>query len=306
MSYPTRSTRSLLSIDDLSNSQVIHLIERAQQFKKNEIQAIRPAKPLIVGMVFFEASTRTRFSFEVAAHRLLLHPVVFVVDKATSVDKGESLHETLNTLLAMRPDLLVVRHAGNIRLEEIMRKSSIPVVNAGSGVEEHPTQSLLDAMTVQERLGQIEGQRILYVGDVEHSRVAKSGAKLFQKLGAQVAVCSPKDLAVRDSNVQQFNTLSEALKWCTVCIGLRIQKERHSQATNLSQGQYIENFRLDNKNLAALSSSAIIMHPGPFVPDVDLSDEVLSDSRCAIHEQVTNGVYMRMAIMGDLLGLSYT
>lgn len=307
MSSHARAHRSLLSIEDLSKLEVRALINKALQLKSGEVFPLKQESSIVAGLIFFEPSTRTRFSFEVAAHRMFINPVAFVADSTTSLSKGESLHETLNNLMAMQPNILIVRHSGDSEVETILRESSIPVINAGSGSLEHPTQALLDAMTVFERMGNIEKQKILYVGDVEYSRVANSGRKLFQSQGAEVAVCSPAEFCGGEwSQLKQFENLSEALSWSTVCIGLRIQKERHGKKSILSVEQYIEKYRLDNKNISALSSSAIIMHPGPFVAGVDISEEILQDPRCMIHEQVTNGVYMRMAIMGELLGISYT
>lgn len=263
----------------------------------------------VVALVFFEPSTRTRFSFEMAAQRLGVKTVSFVADASTSVAKGESLHETLQTLIAMRPDLLVVRHSGDRAVEYLLKTTATPIINAGNGVEEHPTQALLDAMTIFERKKKLEGEKILFIGDVEHSRVARSDRSLFLKMGAEVAVCAPKRFAPKTLDwleTKQFSSLSEGLKWCTVCVGLRIQKERHQNVESGVSNEYIENFRLDKKNLSNLNSEAIIMHPGPFVDGVDLNHEILNDPRCVIHEQVTNGVYMRMAVMGDIFGVSYS
>ncbi|OFZ19051.1 MAG: aspartate carbamoyltransferase [Bdellovibrionales bacterium RBG_16_40_8] len=302
--------RLLLSVEDLSASQAKQLIQVAQKLKRGEIGASEkkseknPAK--IVILAFFEPSTRTALSFEIAALRLGLKPVNFAAAGSTSLAKGESLHETLVTLISMKPDLLVVRHSGDAKIEEQLAISEVPVINAGSGTKEHPTQALLDAMTVFERRDKIEGERILYVGDIEHSRVARSGNKLFSRLGAAVAVCAPKELMPSTSDWAQatrFEKLSDALKWSTVCIGLRLQKERHSKKPYAFN---IEEYRLDKKNLSSLATDAVVMHPGPFIAELDVSEEILDDPRCAIHDQVTNGVYMRMAVIGEMLGLSYS
>lgn len=311
MSTPPQAIRSLQKIENLSLNQAQHLIQLALRLKRSEIKPNPLAIAPVVGLVFFEPSTRTRFSFEIAAQRLGFKTVSFVADSSTSVAKGESLLETLQTLLAMRPDLLVVRHSGNLEVENLLEKTATEtaIINAGNGISEHPTQALLDAMTVFERKKKIEGEKILFVGDVEHSRVARSDRALFLKMGADVAVCAPEELAPKTKDwlmAKRFSNLAEGLKWCTVCIGLRIQKERHRDVGFTSQNHYIEKFRLDKKNLSSLSSDGIIMHPGPFVDGVDLSHEILIDPRCVIHDQVTNGVFMRMAVMGDIFGVSYS
>ncbi len=294
LGYP----RSLASVRDLQSQNIHKIIEQAFCFKKSGFTHVREA---VVLLAFFEPSTRTRTSFEMAAHRLGMKPVAFAADHSTSLKKGESLHETLANLLAMKPDLLVCRHGGDVRVAEILRTCEVAWVNAGDGQGEHPTQALLDAMTIIERLDQIEGQRIVYVGDVLHSRVARSGVLLFEMLGAEVAVAAPVEWVPKDgawAKCKRFASLAEASEWATVCIGLRIQKERHADNKSVP----VQDYRLDRRNLARLSSNALIMHPGPFVAGEDLDEEILSDPRCAIHDQVTNGVYVRAAIMAEMVG----
>ncbi len=309
MSTSAQAMRSLQKIDSLSSQQIQHLIHRALQLKKGEICPQPLDVAPVVALAFLEPSTRTRFSFEIAALRLGFKTVQFIGDSSTSMVKGESLHETLQTLIAMRPDLLVVRHNGGSDIDKLISGCGLAVINAGNGSEEHPTQALLDGATIFERRGQIEGEKIVFVGDVEHSRVARSGRILFQKMGAEVAICAPDELLPTTpdwSKSRRFSTIEEALSWSSVCIGLRIQRERHASKASLSQAEYVKKFRLDKTNLVALRGDAIFMHPGPFVDGVDLNHDVLSDSRCAVHEQVTNGVYMRMAVMGEIFGISYS
>jgi aspartate carbamoyltransferase catalytic subunit len=207
----------------------------------------------------------------------------------------------------MQPDLAVVRHNGDAAVTKILNSTKTPIVNAGDGTNEHPTQALLDAMTIFERRGQVEGERIVFVGDVEHSRVARSGRALFTMLGAEVAVCAPDYLQPKSkdwADTRRFTTLSEALSWATVCMGLRVQKERHHGQNRFDSADYIKNFRIDKNNIGSrLASDGLIMHPGPFVADEDLSEEILQDSRCAIHDQTTNGVYLRMAVLGQIFGV---
>ena len=305
---------SLASVRDLHPQQIQKIIENAFRLKRDRrylppsrSAAFSEYNPTML-LAFFEPSTRTRTSFEMAAARLGIRAVSFAADASTSLKKGESAHETLANLLAMKPDLLVCRHGGEKRLAATLGSSKIPWINAGDGKGEHPTQALLDAMTVIEKLGHIEGQKIVYVGDVEHSRVARSGRLLFEMLGAEVAVAAPAEWVPTTadwSKAKKFNNLREASQWCTVCIGLRIQKERHTSDGTNSKGSVAEpalrEFRLDKLNLENLSSEAIIMHPGPFVAGEDLNEEILDDPRCVIHDQVTNGVYIRAAVISEML-----
>lgn len=303
---PTGAPKKLLKINDISLQAIQKIFERAKLYKAaNQQPKTQPSK--VAALVFFEPSTRTRMSFEIAAHRLNLRTSIFTADATTSLSKGESHHETLNNIIAMEPDLLIVRSPENQKIDKILLETKIPTINAGNGKEEHPSQALLDAFTVLENRGTIQGEKILFVGDVSHSRVAGSGRILFEKLGAEVAICSPKKLMPQSAEwkgVQRFEDLSTALKWCTVCIGLRIQSERHSKKS--LPKDYISKYRLDAKNLNALGAKAIILHPGPFVNKIDLDEEILKDSRCKIHDQVTNGVYIRMAIMEEVLGATGT
>jgi len=297
--YPKR----LLSIQNLNLQQSKDVIQLALALKKKQMAFDVPRTPKVAALIFFEPSTRTSMSFEIAAHRIGARATNFTPDAFTSVAKGESAHETLENILAMQPDIAVVRHAGDANVEKILQRTPIPVVNAGDGKNEHPTQALLDAATIIERLGHVEAQKIVFVGDVEHSRVARSDRSLFTMLGAQVAVCAPEYLQPKSKDwaeVKRFVSLDEAVAWSTVCMGLRVQKERHSNA-RFDANDYIKNFRIDKKNIARLSPDALIMHPGPFVPEEDLSEEILEDSRCVIHAQVTNGVYVRMAVLGQML-----
>jgi aspartate carbamoyltransferase catalytic subunit len=303
------SSRSLLSLESFSQNEILQFIDLARKYKAGAPppRSLAGSRP-VVGLAFFEPSTRTQVSFEIAALRLGLCPLTFVADGSTSVAKGESLHETLVTLLAMRPDALVIRFGQDPLIEQTVRESKIPIFNAGSGVQEHPTQALLDAMTIQEKLKTIQGQRVVYIGDVEHSRVARSGRALLTRLGAEVAVCAPVSLMPASADwagALRFQSLAEALDWSTVAVGLRLQTERH-KSEKVVATEYAKSYRLDNQSLAKFRRDGLIMHPGPFLPNVDLHEEILSDPRCVVREQVTNGVYIRMAVMGERLGLSHS
>ncbi len=303
--YPKR----LLSIKDLNRTQANRIIEGALRAKSRPHAApvLNDSQPpRIIALVILEPSTRTRMNFEIAAHRIGARPVLFSADGQTSLVKGESEHETLENILAMRPDLLVVRHSGDARVTQVIESTQIPTINAGDGKNEHPTQALLDAATIFEKKGRVEGEKIVFIGDVEHSRVARSGRLLFEMLGAQVAVCAPPYLLPNSkdwAHVQKFSSMGEALDWSSVCMGLRVQKERHrnKNGAELDLSAYRKDFRIEKRNLKNLKPDALIMHPGPFVADEDLSEEVLLDPRCVIHQQVTNGVYIRMLLLSEML-----
>jgi len=302
--------QSLFRTHSLDRDSILHLIKRAFELKKvnGHIQVHKSFNKVVL-LAFFEASTRTRLSFDIACQRLGVRTVLFQPDQMTSVAKGESMAESLKNVLAMQPDLLVIRFSGENELQQICQDFSAPIVNAGEGLHEHPTQALLDAMTIMERRGRnsLAGERVLYVGDVAHSRVANSGLQVFQSLGAEVAVCGPKEFwpnAAEWQAAQRFESLAEAAKWCTVCMGLRIQKERHQKSGTLGSMQNkVQDYSLTPKILRHLGPDAVIMHPGPFVAGEDLDPSILSDARVAIYQQVTNGVYLRMSVIGELLGL---
>jgi aspartate carbamoyltransferase catalytic subunit len=306
MPTPKASLKNLFQTAQLSVDQIISILEKAKALKSGQLKPnVKLANDRIVANVFFEPSTRTRFSFEIASQRLGLQTISFTADSSTSITKGESLEETLQTVLAMRPDAVVLRFKGEPAIQQVAAQTQIPIINAGQGTMEHPTQALLDAMTIWERRGQIKDEKILFVGDVTHSRVAASGLLVFSKLGAKVGFCGPKEFlpaAHQWAEVTKFESLQEASSWATVCIGLRVQKERHEKK-QVDMSDYIQKFRLDGQNLQNLGSQAVIMHPGPFVADEDLHPDVLNDKRCAIHDQVTNGVYVRMSVLGEIFGL---
>jgi aspartate carbamoyltransferase catalytic subunit len=306
-----RLSRNFLSIKDLDKTQIQFLFEKTKELKSaihrkitlENIIDVSKATQTTIHLVFLEASTRTRLSFATAANRLGVKYCEFIGDANSSIAKGESLSDTIETVCAMDPDLVVLRFSGTENLWPLITNKNIPAVNAGDGISAHPTQAMLDAYTIQEKLKKINGLRILYVGDVKHSRVAQSGCEIFATLGAEVASCGPEAFRPHNSdwsNKKHFSDIKEALAWCDVVIGLRIQSERHDQKN--SSIDYSK-FMLTPQNLKALKADGLIMHPGPFVPSKDLDPEVLNDSRCAIRMQVRNGVYIRMAVLAASLEL---
>ncbi len=253
--------------------------------------------------LFYENSTRTQSSFEIAAKRLGLDVVNMAVG-TSSVKKGESFLDTAATLNAMRPDLLVMRHPAAGAAELLSAKVSCGVVNAGDGAHEHPTQALLDALTIRRRKGRIEGLRVCICGDVAHSRVARSNMLLLTALGAQVRIVAPATLlpsSVADFGVTVFDTMEEGLVGCDVVMMLRLQRERMEGSLIPSPREYFTFFGLDQKRLALAKEDAIVMHPGPMNRGVEIATSIADGVQSVIVEQVEMGVAVRMAVIAMLL-----
>ena len=312
---------SLLSTESLELSKVQSIFAKAQRFKNefnsekrfltvDEFAQIQDQKrPLSVAFVFFEPSTRTRMSFQMAAYRLGLQVVAMDSITTSSIKKGESLTDTVMNINAMGPDLFVVRCGENFDLAEFSEKIDVPVVNAGSGASAHPTQALLDCYTLWETENDLSKFRVLIVGDARFSRVASSNFRLLKRFGAEVAVCAPKALRPREEvfpYVKTFDSLEEGLKWSNVCMVLRMQLERHDAATLKlpSLADFHEVYGVTPERLKGFSKDGIIMHPGPINHGVELTTETLNDPRCVVLKQVENGVYTRAALLEDILNLT--
>lgn len=291
--------KSFLDIKNLNVDSIHHLFEIARK--------VRTMTPLSmhhksVAFVFAEPSTRTSSSFEMACHKLGLK--VLKLDATfSSLQKGETLLDTLLNLEAMEPDAMIVRHGSSESLEDISKTVRVPIINAGEGTKSHPTQALLDAYTIMEERGKIQGEKILIVGDISHSRVARSNFELFKKLGAEIGVCGPKEL-LSNLDVKQFDSIEEGLSWASVCMVLRMQRERHSEDLTFLNDAYVRNFRIDIGRLSKFSKEGILMHPGPVNRDFEITSEAMEDSRCRILTQVKNGVLVRGALLSQILGVS--
>lgn len=301
--------RSLLSIADLKVTEIDAILSLARQYKQkcrqSQMTPYSAADARVVAEVFFETSTRTRLSFQMASQRLGLRVLGMELMTGSSLAKGESQVETILNIAAMEPDALVIRSSLTDEIEACLRDLGIPAVNAGAGTSGHPTQALLDLMTLQEAFGDLKGKKLLFVGDIRHSRVANSNFELLPRYGVELAYCSPPQFAPQDpswAKVQSFSDLSKGLAWCDAVMGLRVQEERHGPS-GFDRDDYIRRFRLDEEHLSPLSGKGRILHPGPFKAGMDFSPELLSDPRCLIREQVSNGVYVRMAILSLILGL---
>ena len=294
--------RHLLSIADVDREEMERILARAASFAEvsgREIKKLPTLRGRRVINLFYEASTRTRSSFEIAA-RTLSADVTNVVSSGSSVDKGESLKDTVQTLSAYRPDLIVIRtpHVGAAAL--VAGWTTASVVNAGDGKHEHPTQALLDVYTLRERLGALDGLKIWIVGDVLHSRVARSNLTAFRKMGAEVTVCGPPTLIPRGIEALGCDVAHslDHLEEADVVYALRMQNERMAESFVPSIREYASHFQIDSRRLGPRQ---LLMHPGPVNRGVELSGEVIDSPQSLMTEQVASGLVVRMAILYELL-----
>lgn len=288
----------LISIDDLSDAQIDALLDAGLSwFDYNRSDSRGHDKRLagrLVFNLFYENSTRTLMSFATAAHRLGADVVTLPVEQS-SVKKGETLEDTARTLNAMRPDLLVTRHSQNGAPARIAAIMGCPVINAGDGTNEHPTQALLDALTLKVRLGSIEGLKVAICGDIKHSRVARSNAKLLSRLGAEVRFAGPASLMPDDLPAL---SVDEAVEGADVLMMLRVQRERLEAELGDAPGEYLARYGLTAERLARAAPGAVVMHPGPINRGVEIADSVADDpARSLIQLQVEAGVAIRMACL---------
>ncbi len=296
------SVRHLLGIKDLTESDIELIFQTGDDFKEvinRPIKKVPSLRDVTVANIFFENSTRTRLSFELAEKRLSADTINFAAS-SSSVTKGETLIDTVNNILAMKVDMVVMRHPNAGAAHFLSRHVNAQIVNAGDGAHEHPTQALLDAFTIREKLGEVRNKKILIVGDILHSRVALSNIFCLQKLGAEVMVCGPLTLIPR--YIEQLGVkieahLLKALEWCDVSIMLRIQLERQHIQYFPSLREYTMQYGLTKKIVENLSKPILIMHPGPINRGVEVSSEVADSSSSVILDQVENGVAIRMAVL---------
>ena len=286
----------LVDTDNFSDAQIAQLLADARAFKAQRPPQLLQDKLLIT--LFFEASTRTRSSFEVAAKRLGAS-VVHLDPSRSSTKKGESLEDTFANLCAMEPDGVIIRHSKNDTPQILADLEMTPVINAGAGNYAHPTQALLDLFTMVEHFGgEVRGKRIAIVGDIISSRVASSGIRLLRRMGMEVLLVAPKPF-MPPSDLPQYESLDEVLDRVDVVMSLRAQLERHATPIFDDYGAYAKHYCIDHDRLG--DRELLILHPGPVMRNIDISDGVLQDPRCKVLEQVKNGVYMRMAILKLLL-----
>jgi aspartate carbamoyltransferase catalytic subunit len=296
------STKHLIAIEPLKKADIDLIFSQADEFKEvlsRPIKKVPSLRDITVANLFFENSTRTRLSFELAEKRLGADVVNFSAS-TSSVKKGETLIDTVNNILAMKVDMVVMRHASPGACQFLSERTNAVVVNAGDGTHEHPTQGLLDAFSIREKLGKVDGKKVVIVGDITHSRVALSNIYCLQKLGAEVMVCGPTTLIpkhIESLGVKVEHNLQRALEWCDVANMLRIQLERQEPGIPYfpSLREYTELFGLTQDRLNALGKEIVIMHPGPINRGVEISSEVADGPNSIILNQVENGVAIRMA-----------
>lgn len=302
---PAFQRKHLLGIRDLSAGEITHLLDTAETFRdvsRREIKKVPALRGRTVINLFFESSTRTRTSFEIAAKRLSADAINISVS-TSSVSKGETLLDTARNLEAMAPDCIVVRHSMAGAPHQLARMCHAPIVNAGDGAHEHPTQALLDALTIREHKGRVEGLKVAIIGDILHSRVARSNIHLLTKLGAEVRVAGPGTLVpgefaeLVESGLRVEPRIEDAIDGADVVMILRIQRERQDSAFFPSMREYAVHYGLHPNHLERAAPEAIVMHPGPINRGIEISSEVADGNRSLILDQVTNGVAVRMAVL---------
>jgi aspartate carbamoyltransferase catalytic subunit len=299
--------KDLVGLEELSASQIRAILDTAEPFKEISERAIKKV-PVLRGKtivnLFFEASTRTRISFEFAEKRLSAD-TVNIASTGSSVQKGETLVDTARNLEAMRIDMVVIRHGSSGAARFLAERIPSSVINAGDGRHEHPTQALLDMLTIRDRLGRIEGVKVCIVGDVLHSRVARSNIWGLTKLGAEVGVCAPRTLlpaGIEDLGVRVFSRVEEAMEWADVLNILRLQLERMHAGFIPSLREYNRVFGVTTERLDRANRDILVLHPGPMNRGVEIDSDVADGPRSAILDQVTNGVAVRMAVLYLLAG----
>jgi len=294
--------KDLLGLEDLSREEIELILETARSFKevsKREIKKVPALRGKTLVNLFYEPSTRTRISFELAAKRLSLD-VINIATETSSVRKGETLIDTGKNIEALRVDVIVMRHSSSGAAAILSRHVRASVVNAGDGWHEHPTQALLDMFTLKERLGKLDGLHVSIVGDISHSRVARSNIWGLTKLGAQVTVCAPKmliPLAIEQAGVRVTYSLEDALRNADAVNVLRMQFERDEIGAFPKQLEYFKNYGITQERLAQAKKNILVMHPGPINRGIEIASDVADGPQSVILEQVTNGIAVRMAVL---------
>lgn len=297
------STKHLLGIKDLTKGDISLFLDTAVQFKEvlqRPVKKVPSLRDVTIVNLFYENSTRTRISFELAEKRLSADTINFTAS-GSSVSKGETLLDTVNNILSMKVDMVVMRHSATGAPHFLSRHIPAAIVNAGDGINEHPTQGLLDAFSIREKIGTLNGTKVAIIGDIMHSRVAMSNMYLLTKMGAKVTVCGPPTLVPKyieeAFGVTVNYNLQETLNWCDVANVLRIQLERQNQVLFSSLREYNLSYGISRKLLENLKKDVVIMHPGPINRGVELDSDVADSGQSIILQQVENGVAVRMAVL---------
>jgi aspartate carbamoyltransferase catalytic subunit len=301
--------RHLLGIESLTAGQITFLLDQSkpfQEFQQHPLKKLATLRGKTIALAFFEPSTRTRISFATAAARLGADTMNLQAE-ASSLRKGESLLDTVRTLEAMKPDAIVMRHSSSGAAEFAAQRLEVPVINAGDGTHEHPTQALLDALTIRDRKGRLDGWNVTILGDILHSRVARSNIHLLGKFGARFtlsgpAMWLPRELECLGPNIRRVARVEEALEEADVIIVLRVQQERiHEPA--LAMEEYILGYQLTPSRLRRARLDAIVLHPGPMIRGLEIDPAVADGPQSCVLEQVTNGLAVRMALLFQLVGV---
>ena len=297
------SSKHLLGIKDLNKDDISLILQTAEQFKEvlqRPIKKVPSLRDVTIVNLFYENSTRTRISFELAEKRLSADTINFS-SSGSSVSKGETLLDTVNNILSMKVDMVVMRHSATGAPHFLAKHIPAAIINAGDGINEHPTQALLDAFSIKERTGSLEGKKIAIIGDIMHSRVAQSNIYLLKKMGAEVTVCGPPTLIPKFIHealgVQVTYDLKKTLEWCDVANVLRIQLERQNQVLFSSLREYNLVYGIKRRMLDELKKEIVIMHPGPINRGVEIDSDVADSGQSIILQQVENGVAVRMAVL---------
>jgi len=296
------SVNHLLGIKYITEDDIQLIFETADHFKEvinRPIKKVPSLRDITIANLFFENSTRTRLSFELAEKRLSADVINFSA-ASSSVKKGETLIDTVNNILSMKVDMVVMRHPNPGAGVFLSKHIDVIIINAGDGAHEHPTQALLDCYSIRERLGEVAGKNVLIVGDILHSRVALSNIFALQKLGASVKVCGPKTLIpkyIEKLGVEVETNFIEALNWCDVTNMLRVQNERMEISYFPSTREYTQQFGLNMEILDSLDKEIVVMHPGPINRGVEITTDVADSGQAIILDQVQNGVAIRMAVL---------
>jgi aspartate carbamoyltransferase catalytic subunit len=297
------STKHLLGIKDLSKEDISLILSTATNFKEvlqRPVKKVPSLRDVTIVNLFYENSTRTRISFELAEKRLGADTINFSAS-GSSVSKGETLLDTVNNILSMKVDMVVMRHSASGAPHFLSKHIPCAIVNAGDGINEHPTQALLDAFSIQEKLGDLKGKKVVLIGDIMHSRVALSNIYLLKKMGAEVMVAGPPTLIPKyiaeALKVKVEYNLQKALQWCDVANVLRIQLERQNQVLFSSLREYNLVYGVSRKVLDSLNKEIVIMHPGPINRGVEIDSDVVDGHQSIILNQVENGVAVRMAVL---------
>lgn len=298
----------ILDIESLNPEQITFILDQSkpfQEFQRHPLKKLATLRGKTVAVAFFEASTRTRISFTTAASRLGADTMNLQAE-SSSLKKGESLIDTVKTLEAMRPDAIVMRHSSSGAAAFVAERVDIPVLNAGDGTHEHPTQALLDALTIRDRKGKLNDWNVTILGDILHSRVARSNIHLLGKFGAKITLCGPAmwipaGLERLGPKLLRTTCIEKALHGADVIIVLRTQTERIHEPS-LAADEFILGYQLTEDRLRLASSDALVMHPGPMIRGLEIDPAVADGPQCAVLEQVTNGLAVRMALLYHLIG----